>query len=184
MSDQVHRLFFALCPDAELLATLQQTIAQLKLSLQVRGRWLKPEKLHMTLQFLGDFIEFEDVLECARRAAAGVRSPPCTFTLDHAASFPRRFNPPCVLRCAEESNNALQSLWQHLADSLIGAGLGDHVETRAYVPHLTIAYLEHALHAPVPIRPILWNAGEFCLMDSLVGQSTHVVLDRWALRSA
>ena len=182
MGTQVHRLFFALRPDAALLRDIEHAVDSIKAREFVHGRWLKSAKLHLTLQFLGDFIEAGDVIERARRAGASVRREPFEFTLDHVATFARRFNPPCVLRCAAESEHELRSFHDELGAALCAEGLGEHLDRRPYAPHLTIAYADNALAAPVPIEPIVWRACGFTLMDSRVGQSVHAPVETWPLR--
>ena len=148
----------------------------------IRGRWLAEEKLHLTLQFLGDFAAAEEIVKCAIGAAESLRAAPFEFMLDRAETFPRRFNPPCVLRCSETSAAPLRALSQRLGDALGAAGLAEHLETRPYVPHVTVAYAERALHEGIAVGPIVWPTHEFALIDSLVGTSVHNEIARWPLR--
>jgi 2'-5' RNA ligase len=87
-----------------------------------------------------------------------------------------------VLGCAAQSEQHLRSFQCELGQALHAAGLGEHLEKRPYVPHLTIAYAEDVLAQPIAISPIVWKAGAFALMDSLVGQSTHAEIEHWPLR--
>ena len=183
MPAQIHRLFFALRPDAALQNAIVRVAQELRVDGRVHGRWLKPEKLHVTVQFLGDFSITAQVIAQARAGAGNVRCAPFDFVLDRADTFPRRFNPPCVLRCASESDADLLAFALNLGEALRHAGLAEHLQARAYVPHLTIAYADDALHAPVEITPIVWHARDFCLMDSLVGSGAHAEIARWPLRA-
>lgn len=159
---------------------LISTVAKLKTAC-IRGRWLAAEKFHLTLQFLGDFVGADEIVRRAIGAAECLRFAPFDFVLDRAESFPRRFNPPCVLRCAEASVAPLCALSQQLADALGAAGLAEHLETRPYMPHVTVAYLERDLREPIVIEPIGWHAHEFALIDSSGG--AHRELGRWPLRA-
>jgi len=181
MPAQIHRLFFALRPDATLLAEIERSVQALKTSGCVRGRWLQPEKLHMTVQFLGDFAVADDIARLASHAAAGLHFAAFEFVLDRAETFPRKFNPPCVLRCAENAEAALQHFAHELGAALAAAGLAEFLESRAYVPHVTIAYAERELPKPVALAPILWRAQEFCLIDSVGG--AHNEIARWPLHA-
>ena len=181
MTSEFHRLFFALRPDDVVLAAIERAAERLKAMQRVRGRWLHPAKLHMTVQFLGDFAGTDEIEQQATEAAATLRVMPFGFTLDHAASFPRRFNSPCVLRCAAESEAPLQALSRELATALNAAGLGEHLETRPYVPHLTLAYTDSALPGRIAIEPIVWRVSDICLMDSHAGQ--HTPIGAWPLRA-
>jgi len=183
MGTQVHRLFFALLPDAALSVEIERTVAAIKAGGLVRGHWVNASKLHLTLQFLGDFFDADDAIARSRRAGANVRRAPFEFTLDRAATFPRRFNPPCVLRCAAESESDLRSFHAELGMALRVAGLREHLDRQPYLPHLTIAYAKSALPADIAIEPIIWKADGFALMDSHVGRSTHEQIERWPLRA-
>ena len=142
MRAQNHRLFFALRPDAALLEKIAHATQELQTARHIHGRWLQPEKLHVTVQFLGDFLAADEVIALACEGAVNVRCAPFAFVLDRAEAFPRRFNPPCVLRCAAGSEKPLQKFAHELSDALAAAGLAEHLETRAYAPHVTVAYVD------------------------------------------
>ena len=183
MQRQIHRLFFALRPEAQLLSTIESAVATVRTAATLRGRWQAAEKLHLTLRFLGDFAVADDIVRRAIGAAEGIRFAPFEFALDRVESFPRRFNAPCVLRCSNESAAPLHALARELAGALSTAGLAEHHETRPYVPHVTIAYAECALSEPIVIQPIVWHARDFVLVDSRVGTSVHAEMARWPLRA-
>lgn len=177
-SAQSHRLFFALRPDPSLCEELNGAVAALKTA-GVRGRWLVADKLHLTLQFLGDFVAADEIVHRAIAAAERLHVAPFAFVLDRAEGFARRFNPPCVLRCADASAQPLHALSERLAQALDAAGLAEYIERRPYLPHLTVAYTKTALPGPIAIAPIVWHAREFHLLDSRSG--VHRDIARWPL---
>jgi len=181
MPSHVHRLFFALRPDDVVREQIVRTAAELKDAQQIRGRWLDPAKLHMTVQFLGDFINADEVVPRAIRAATSLHVAPFEFALDRAASFSRHSNSPCVLCCAPESEAPLQELARELRTLLSAAGLGEYLEMRPYVPHLTIAYARSAIAEPIPIAPIVWLPRAIALIDSHDGP--HAQIGTWPLRA-
>jgi len=84
----LHRLVFALWPDEALWEGIADTSAQLERGHAPGGRRLRPERYHLTLQFLGDFqLLRPSVVDAARVAAASVRLPAFVLVLDHAGSF-------------------------------------------------------------------------------------------------
>src|ERR1700756_2203657 len=95
----MHRLFFALMPDAITRHDINHAAALVQQRHPgLRARWVKPERFHATLNFLGDFPAIPDqVVEKAIAAADHLRAAPFDWTLDYAASFRGR-EPPCVLR--------------------------------------------------------------------------------------
>ena len=50
---------------------------------------------------------------------------------------------------------------------------------RRFLPHLTIAYGDRMLEAPISIEPIVSRIEEFALIDS--SGSQHTALARWPL---
>jgi 2'-5' RNA ligase len=51
-----------------------------------------------------------------------------------------------------------------------------------FTPHVTLLYDGMSV-AEQPVDPISWTVGEFVLVHSLLGQTRHIILDRWPLRS-
>ena len=181
MYPTIHRLFFALRPDAIVMGEIERAAETVKGAQLIRGTWLKAPKFHLTLHFLGDYATLPtEVIERAKVAAADVKSVAFEFSLNRAASFRGRRQSPCVLRCAPAADVALQSFWRELGDAAIAAGLGEHLERR-FTPHVTIAYGDKELPEPIMISPIVWPVREFVLIDSHVGQSNHEILDHWPL---
>lgn len=176
----LHRLFFALWPDAATRHEINHVAALLQLAHPgLRARWVRPERFHATLNFLGDFsVVPDEVLVKAMAAAGGVRSAAFTWTLDYVASFRGR-EPPCVLRGAVVPE-ALLALWRNMQAGLQETGLQLRSE-RQFTPHVTLAYARHALPAPTPVTPVVWQARRFALVHSLVGQGSYQVLGSWEL---
>lgn len=176
------RLFFALYPDAPKAARIAALGTGLATRHGLRGRLHQPERLHVTLHMLGDFVGFpEREHALALEAAAAVRFEPFEFALDRVLSFDRRGgrNRPCVLGGGTGAES-LRAFQRALCAELQRVGLP--LETRPYRPHLTFCYddglvLEQMLEAPVG-----WRVGEFRLMDSLLGRHRHETLARWPLQ--
>jgi 2'-5' RNA ligase len=179
---EVHRLFFALVPDAATRAELAHAAASLKAAHPgLRARWVQPGRYHATLHFLGDHPMLRpDIVAAARGAADTVRCEPFAWTLDYAASFHGR-QPPCVLRSSAVPA-PLQQLWQDLRRALILAGQGGHLE-RGFAPHVTVAYSRSAMLDAAAIEPLVWHVAELALIHSVVGQGDYQELARWSLAS-
>lgn len=181
MHISAHRLFFALRPDAETAGAIEAAMAGLKNATAVRHRPLKPANLHVTLHFLGDFVEFPaDLAVRANTVAAAIKFAPFEFVLDRIASFRGRNQSPWVLRCAPDSETGLRDFWQRLGDALTRAGLDAELERR-FTPHATIAYGDAELPEAISIAPIRWRVHEFVLIDSHIGRSRHEAIGRWPL---
>ncbi|GLQ90169.1 RNA 2',3'-cyclic phosphodiesterase [Dyella flagellata] len=177
---ETHRLFFALVPDAATRHEINHAAAQVQQQhLWLRARWVRPERFHATLNFLGDFPAMPDeVLEKATAAAGRMCAARFAWTLDYAASFRGR-EPPCVLRSSQVPE-ALPALWRNMHAALLETGLrlrNDH----QFTPHVTLAYGQHELPEVTPVAPIVWEVGQFVLIHNLVGKGHYQVLGSWAL---
>jgi 2'-5' RNA ligase len=178
---EVHRLFFALLPDAATRARLAQA-AQLLHARHpgLRARWVNPARYHATLHFLGDYaLPRQDVIDAAVAAAGKLRMVPFGWVLHEAASFQGR-QPPCVLRSSSVPE-PLQRLWQDLRHALVLAGQGRHV-ARSFTPHVTLAYGHGTRLDVTPIEPVAWRVERLALVHSVVGQPDYQVLAEWSLQ--
>lgn len=182
-SAEIHRLFFALMPDASTRQRLAQAAGTLKAAHPVlRARWVQPVRYHATLHFLGDHPMLRpDIVAAAKEAAGTIRCEPFDWTLDYASSFHGR-QPPCVLRSSVVPER-LQQLWQDLRQALLRAGQGGYL-ARSFTPHVTVAYSRSAMLETVAIEPLVWRVGTLALIHSIVGQGDYQVLGDWALASA
>ncbi len=175
MVSQMHRLFFAIFPEPPALVAIGRVAARLQAEKALRGRWMAPEKYHVTARFLGDHADPTVVIARARAAAVPVRTAPFDLTFDRIVTFRGRHQSPCVVRCTPESDMAIEALWRDL-----GAASSDvRGEAGRFVPHLTIAYVDRRLDEPIAIEPVVTRIKAFALVDSHDAQ--HEVLARWPL---
>lgn len=176
------RLFFALRPDAATAAAVVHRLELLRRELGLKGRPLKAEHLHLTLHHVGDFEGFPaDLVHKLLEASKTVHAPAVPVCLDALLSFGRanRRNNPLVL-LAGEPLEPLRAFHRSLGVHLQSAGLGS--ARGKFTPHLTLLY-DDALIELRAVEPLRWTASEFLLIDSLIGQTRHVVLGRWPLHA-
>ncbi len=177
---EVHRLFFALMPDAptrERLAAAARTLEATHPALH--ARWVRPGRYHATLHFLGDHPQLrEDLVAAAMSVGDTLRAEAFDWTLDQVASFRAR-QPPCVLRGAVEPA-PLRALWETSRRALALAGLGAHLDGR-FVPHVTVAYSRGVVLEPEAMAPVHWRVDRLALIDSVVGRPDYRVLGAWRL---
>lgn len=176
------RLYFALRPDAVTLDAIGQRLRDLRHDLGLKGRPLKAEQLHLTLHHVGDFAGFPaDLVHRLLEAGQAVHAAAVPICLDAVLSFGRasRKNNPLVL-LAGEPLEPLRGLHRSLGVHLQAAGVSG---LRAkFMPHLTLLH-DDAMIELRAIEALRWTASEFLLIDSLLGQSRHVVLGRWPLHA-
>lgn len=179
-SSPTDRFFFALLPDAESVTRIATLSRQLRGECGLEGRAVAPERLHVTLYFLGDFVGLpEGVVARASRAASLLAQPAFEVMFDRVMSFAgSRGGRPCVLRC-KDGLAALANFQRALAIEMSKEGLKP-ADKSAYTPHLTLLYDQRSVPEQ-SIEPIGWRADEFVLVRSAIGQSRHETIARWPL---
>lgn len=153
----VHKLFFALWPDAETrfaLARLQQP---------VRGRLTAPEKLHLTMAFLGQ--QPAQALPALLDILHASQMPSLTLEIDCYGYFTRpriawagMRAPPAPLLAAQAE------LMQRLAAA--GFSPATHGE---FKPHITLAREAQDAPAVFDGAPVRWRAAGLALVESTPG---------------
>lgn len=167
------RLFFALWPPASVRAAL--AAGQRALGLPP-ARLTPPERLHMTLAFLGPVPA--ERREAARSAAAACRSPGFDMTIDQVGYWRRR---GLVWLAPSAAPAALSRLADLLTAALAEAGFV--LEARAFHPHVTVARRVTPASALSIAAPLRWAVRDFVLVashDSARGVD-YDVLERWPL---
>ncbi len=143
MPTTARRLFLGVPPNPASLKEMTALQQGRKQTLRSPGvSWLKPEDLHLTLHFLGAVEpEAEGILWAALgQGGLGIR---CEQPMDRFFHFPTSERPRVEAVGATEAVSLLQDLWVALAVRLKEAGL--EVESRPYVPHVTIARFRGAV---------------------------------------
>lgn len=174
-----NRLFFALWPDVPVRAAAQAAARALKVKMQPGGYLSAPERYHLTLQFLGDFVP-PDQQAAALAAAAQVRAAPFDLRLDHASSFK---NPQIPWWLGPgEIPEALTRLYRTLQEHLTAARVS--TERLRFQPHLTILRDAGLVLPRTPIPAIEWPVREFVLVRSRLDLKPvqYELLGRWPLQ--
>jgi RNA 2',3'-cyclic 3'-phosphodiesterase len=165
-------LFFAAVPDFDTAAKIHRLAGILKRAHRFGDDLIAPERLHVSLLFLGRWSEQAARSACG--AVAGVRTMPFEVSFDRTASFRGRpGNRPFVL-LGDDTLDRLKSLGQVLGAAIAAEGMGRRA-VRDFTPHVTLLYGERAVDE-YPVEPIRWTVNEFVLIHSLQG---HAHLARW-----
>lgn len=143
------RQFLAVDLSDELRAGLGSL--QKRLQAEARGwRWVRPEKIHLTLRFLGEVPAERDAgcREAWRSVAA--HASPFSFRLQGIGSFPARGGPRVLWVGVREQGSA--GRLAHLAAAFEGAArdVGFDHDNRPFRPHLTLARAERSGRATLP----------------------------------
>jgi RNA 2',3'-cyclic 3'-phosphodiesterase len=169
------RLFVALELPAGVRDAMVNATANLR-SEAAGVRWSKPESMHVTLKFLG---QTEASLLPPIKAALEqiISAGPVSLRLRGVGFFPDE-NRPRVMWCGVEASPNLAELAADIEKNL--QLLGFEVETRRYVPHVTLARLNSArdvaklVRAAAPLTSYDFGAAresQFHLFESVLKPS-------------
>jgi len=98
------------------------------------ARWQRDEQLHLTLRYIGE-VDRHQAQDIAA-ALAGVHVPPFTLSLDAPGTFDRHGRID-TLWVGVRPHTEVTALAQRINTAL--ARIGISPETRAYLPHITVA---------------------------------------------
>jgi 2'-5' RNA ligase len=169
-SSSASRLFIALWPSDAVRARIAQWQSQW--TWPERASPVAPERLHVTLHFLGDvtasrIAELDYVLR---------RVPPQRFAL-HFVKGDVWQHGIAVLR-PESLPTGLRGL--HARIGLALAGIGLPVEERVYRPHVTLARRAFGAKPPAEPADVQWEARDgFVLVQTLGGGRGYDILGRF-----
>ena len=140
-------------------------------------RWVAPDRMHLTLQFLGAVPE--ERLDAVRDAVAGAAaaSLPLRLEVRGAGGFPSARRPRAIWGGVAGDLEGLQALVLELGRAL--GPLGFPAGGRTFTPHFTFgrsrdgrgaAGLGGAIAAAAGAEPVPWRADEVVLFRSHLGQ--------------
>jgi tRNA nucleotidyltransferase (CCA-adding enzyme) len=169
------RLFVALHPDAGTRAWLADAQKRLRKELRRWGRelrWTDPEKIHLTLVFLGEIPEAAPIVT----ALEGCRCEPMNLTVAGLGVFPNPHRPAVLWAGLSEPTGALAALQAEIAGVLTPFV---QPERRPFAPHLTLARIQRGgfrlgdavttLAEGWGDAPQPWHVERFSLMQSEIG---------------
>lgn len=168
------KLFFALWPDDDV--RLRVARHAIELAREARGRATRAESLHMTLSFLGEIAD--ERIPALAACAQNVFARPFNFELNRAACFARARVSWLGSTAPPQELFDLQTILQ--AELMAG---DFQVDSRPFMPHVTVA---RKIEIALPLRdipPILWAARSFCLVKSVTDSSAvhYEVINTWKL---
>jgi 2'-5' RNA ligase len=177
-----HGMLLLAFPDAPTAAEISRRTHRFRNRCKLSGRPLLADRFHITLCDLGEYSELPDALVAqVGRAATTITSPPVAMTFDRLLTFRRNTNAQPLVLSGGDGLAELHRFRQKLALALAGVGLKKFVRS-GITPHMTLLYDPRTIE-PREIDPVRWTMTEFVLVDSLRGETRHISLARWQLRS-
>jgi 2'-5' RNA ligase len=169
------RLFFALSPDT----TVRKQILGLQQHVPDNARQVVADNLHLTLLFLGSV----DATEVPRlqELATGIQAGSFTLRFDHIGTWLR---PHVLWAGCHQVPDELTELVNGLRRGAVACGL--EVESRPYVPHLTLARKVRKKVSLELDTPVEWDVNEFCLLESITDPkgAIYTLAGKWPLTNA
>ncbi|MES1943368.1 2'-5' RNA ligase [Salinisphaera sp. PC39] len=175
MPVESRRLFFALWPPRD----VADEIAVRARDSGVRGRLVPPEKLHLTLAFLGDVPA--ERIDALLAAGDGIRAVDFDLCLSRLGYFR---GPRAAWVGPKTTPAPLAALAAGVREAAAAAGIGR--ETRGFRAHVTVA---RRAEPPRRVRlpePVAWRPDAFELTESarVAGKAVYRPLRRWPLAPA
>ncbi|MEE4349976.1 MAG: RNA 2',3'-cyclic phosphodiesterase [Pacificimonas sp.] len=174
----MHRLFVGIDPPFEVKDTLMEIMGGV-----IGARWQSEDQLHITLRFLGERTaqQANDIAECLSYVSAR----PLAVGLEGMGQFDRKGRID-TLWIGVRPADGIRHLHRKVSRQL--EGLGIRPDTRAYLPHLTIARFSRGAgsfddfmrrHGGLRIPP--FSVTEFCLYESHLTQegAVYSVVERY-----
>lgn len=174
---KAHRLFFALVPDGVQQDAVVASMNPLRDQFP-GARWVRPQRWHLTLHYLGESASRrDDWIARASDAAAGLSACGFEQEFDRLRTLGNPRNPALTLS-AGAASPGLDAFWRTLRQHLLQAGF--RLSARGFVPHLTVAYTPPVPHLP-SVAPVRLRFDKFHLLQSVEGQANYDRLGNWPL---
>lgn len=133
-----YRVFCAIELPTEVRERAAEHIARLREAVpEVRASWERAEKMHITLNFLGEITQEKVVALSGAASSATRNTQPFMLALDGTGAFPPRGNPRILWLGINDSSGKLAGLQSRLEEECASAGFAR--EERSFHPHLTLA---------------------------------------------
>jgi 2'-5' RNA ligase len=129
------RTFIAIEAIDEVHSSALKVIDRLR-SATTNVKWVEPDNLHWTLQFLGDLTDVEMAEVCLRTVRTAARHEGFTLEARGVGAFPSNQRPRTLWLGAGEGGERVVRLQADMEAAL--SSLGFRGENRKFVPHLTL----------------------------------------------
>jgi 2'-5' RNA ligase len=176
-------LFFALFPNEAAVQEMHVLGTAVKAQLGLAGKLHAHDRLHLTLDHLGDFeTKPHDIVKAACAAGDEIQASSGGFPmqLDRLLSFGRYAETrPVVLKDSDGGNPALRQFRSTLWDALASQGVPGSPRS-SFTPHVTLLW-DAQVVPEQPVQTVTWPAAEFVLLHSAMRETRYEVLGRWPL---
>lgn len=133
------RAFFAINLPEELQKSMDNVVAQLNTANKLTVQWVKPQNLHITLQFMKN-VELNDISTLSKNVRHELRSiEPFELELSHLELFPEPTHPR-LISVALASDVILVDIAKRIGRAIVATNYP--LETHPFRAHLTLGRLK------------------------------------------
>jgi len=122
-------------------------------------KWVEPDNLHWTMQFLGDLTDQEMAEVCLRTTRAAARHEAFELSARGVGAFPSIQRPRTLWLGAGQGGEHMVALHATIDDALFS--LGFRRDSRAYTPHVTLGRVGPGGHAGPVVTERLAKLADF-----------------------
>ena len=138
VGEQKIRLFAAVFPSGEARRALGETMAEFEAAAPNLARWVRPERVHLTLRFFGDLPrpQAATILEAMAKVPTDFNRGGFKLRLARLGTFGQPSNPRVIWAGADGDVRSLGDLHGALDRELVKAGFSP--DKQPYRPHITL----------------------------------------------
>lgn len=122
-------------------------------------KWVEPDNLHWTMQFLGDLSDVEMAEVCLRTVRTAARHEGFTLEARGVGAFPNIERPRALWLGVGEGSDPFCELHADIQAAL--ESLGFRAERRQFVPHLTLGRVGQGTHGGLVLSERLAKLADF-----------------------
>ncbi len=131
------RCFVAIEIDQQCRLFLKRATEQLE-KIAGNQKWVKPENMHMTLKFIGNDIDEEqlpEIIKSLQMSCQGI--PPFNVRVEGLGGFPPQGRPKVIFAEVKEDSGYLKRLAENI-DNNLAMRAGIKRDNRRFIPHITL----------------------------------------------
>jgi 2'-5' RNA ligase len=162
------RAFFAINLPEELQKSMDNVVAQLNTANKLTVQWIKPQNLHITLQFMKN-VELKDISTLSRNVRHELQSiQPFELELSHLELFPEPTHPR-LISVALASDVILVDIAKRIGRAIVATNYP--LETRPFRAHLTLGRFKETPPDNISLIKALPNSKKFLVKEIIFYQS-------------
>ena len=172
-----HVLYFAILPPPEAAAEAQARLEALRMPLRLTGKPVASQRLHVSLNFVGDFKRPPGpIVEKAIEAMEPVAARRFRVAFNRLGTWPAGDSTHPVVLWGDEGVIGVNALYSAIHKGMRRLDMAPRREP-TIEPHMTMQY-DRADAPETFIEPVSWTVEEFVLVHAVHGEGKFDVVGR------